>query len=218
MEHQPTNQWLLCCFHSIDSTKVTLRLGSLEALLKRYVKDADYSKLFASEDNTLKFNGQAAPIKKGKTQRVIQEVSKNTLRYATNAFRKVHTPAPKRLATEYSSEEVEINPSPVVVTPALQTTTAPRTPSPLVNNERFITIENTLSEQNGRLRSLEDCCTMLATSTKNLENQLVVMNGNIHAKMNEMTNTINNLNTSPKRRFNKVHKSAENPAMDLDTC
>ncbi len=58
---------------------------------------------------------------------------------------------------------------------------------------------------------------MLATSTKNLEAQLVAMNGNMHAKMNEMTKAINNLNTSPKRRHNKAQKSTDNPAMDLDS-
>jgi hypothetical protein len=68
---------------------------------------------------------------------------------------------------------------------------------------------NTLSVQKDRLSSLEECCTMLAASTKNLETQLATMNGNIY-------NAINNMNTSPKRHLKKGHKSADNPAMDLD--
>jgi hypothetical protein len=83
IERQPTNQWLLCCFYSDDATEVTLRLSSLETLLKRYVKQEEHPKLFASQELTLKFNGQAAPIKKGKNQKVIQGVSEETVQYLT---------------------------------------------------------------------------------------------------------------------------------------
>lgn len=31
VEHQPTNDQLICCFHSADAAKVTLRLGGLES-------------------------------------------------------------------------------------------------------------------------------------------------------------------------------------------
>jgi hypothetical protein len=65
IERQPSNHWLLCCVYSMDATKVSLRLGTLEALLKRYVKPEDYTTLFSTVDFSLKFNGQAAPFKKG---------------------------------------------------------------------------------------------------------------------------------------------------------
>jgi hypothetical protein len=61
---------------------------------------------------------------------------------------------------------------------------------------------------------------MLATSTKNLEDQLGLMNDNIFTKMQEMANAINNLNsspkTSPKRRHTKVLKPSENLNMDIE--
>lgn len=83
IERQPTDQWLLCCFYSDDATEATLRLSSLETLLKRYVKQEEHPKLFASQEFTLKFNGQAAPIKKGENQKVIQGVSEETVQYLT---------------------------------------------------------------------------------------------------------------------------------------
>jgi hypothetical protein len=95
VERQPTNHWLLCCFYTVDRTKVTLRLSALEALLKRYVKEEEYPKLFSSDEGTLKFNGQAAPLKKGKNQRIVKEVPESTMQYAMSALRKFHTPAPK---------------------------------------------------------------------------------------------------------------------------
>jgi hypothetical protein len=66
IERQAGNDWLICCFPTVDTTKITLRLSSLEASLKKYVDQTDHDKLFSSPDRTLKFNGQAAPIKKEK--------------------------------------------------------------------------------------------------------------------------------------------------------
>ncbi len=80
---------------------MTLWLSSLENLLKYYIKKEDYPKLFLSQDFTLKFNGQAAPITKWENQKLIQEVPEDTLQYTKNAHQKLHTPAPKRLAEEF---------------------------------------------------------------------------------------------------------------------
>jgi hypothetical protein len=35
IECQPMNEWLICCFHSSDAAKVTLRLGGLESPLRK---------------------------------------------------------------------------------------------------------------------------------------------------------------------------------------
>jgi hypothetical protein len=94
-----------------------LRLGSLETLLKRYVKEEEYPKIFSSADMTLKINSQAAPVKKGKIQKVIQEVPKETQQYASNALSKLHTPAPKRLATEFETSLERITPSILFIQP-----------------------------------------------------------------------------------------------------
>ena len=222
VECQPTNHWLLCCFHTVDATKVTLRLSALEALLKRYVKTEDHGKLFASEDCILKFNGQAAPIKKGKPRNLVQEVPESTMQYASSALRKLHTPAPKRLAVEFERPAMgTVEPSaPALVTPVTRPPmeTSPQNSSSSSTN--IESVETTLLNQNTRLLNLEQCCTMLATSTKNLENQLGLMNDNIFTKMQEMANAINNLNsspkTSPKRRHTKVLKPSENLNMDIE--
>jgi hypothetical protein len=91
VERQAGNSWLLCCFYTTDSTEVTLRLGSLESLLKKYVKTDDLPKLFQTEVFTLKFNGQAAPLKKGKSKYIFQEVPAETASYANRAMGKLIT-------------------------------------------------------------------------------------------------------------------------------
>ncbi len=73
-------------FYTLDAIKVTLRLSSLETLLKRYVKQEEFPNLFTSSDFTLKFNGQAAPLKKGKNQKIIQDAPEEKVQYATSAL------------------------------------------------------------------------------------------------------------------------------------
>ncbi len=111
IERQAGNDWLLCCFSTTDSTAVTLRLSSLDSLLKKYVKPEDHHKLFSSEDGSLKFNGQAAPIKKGKSKYIIQEVPEAISSYANKAMQKLHTATAKRLSW-ISTMQSTVNPQP----------------------------------------------------------------------------------------------------------
>jgi hypothetical protein len=130
IERQPTNQWLLCCFYTNDTTRVTLCLSSLEKLTQCYVKQEDHSKLFSSSDFTLKFNGQAAPIKNGRGKKITQEAPEETVQYAENALKKLHTPAPKRLAVEFDqTEEVTTNSLTPVVSPVIRQTNPTPPPS-----------------------------------------------------------------------------------------
>jgi hypothetical protein len=62
VERQTGSEWLICCFHSTDSAKVTLCLSHLEQLLKRYVDIDHHVSLFSTPDHSIKFN-QAAPFK-----------------------------------------------------------------------------------------------------------------------------------------------------------
>jgi len=50
VERQLTNEWLLCCFYTQDSEKVTARLSTLEDSLKKVVLPEHISKLFLSEE------------------------------------------------------------------------------------------------------------------------------------------------------------------------
>jgi hypothetical protein len=57
IERQPVPNWMLCCFHSRDATKVTLKLATLEDTLKKAVPQDHWNTLFLDEDG-LKFSGQ----------------------------------------------------------------------------------------------------------------------------------------------------------------
>ena len=86
---------------------MSLRLGALEALLKRYVKPEDYTALFSTVDFSLKFNGQAAPLQKGRTPRIMQEAPEETVTYARTAMKKLRTLNPKRLADDFNNSQTE---------------------------------------------------------------------------------------------------------------
>jgi len=218
IERQPSNQWLLCCFYTTDAANVSLRLESLEILLKRYVKTDDYSVLFTSPDHSLQFNGQAAPVKKGRSQKIIQETPENTITYARTAMQKLRPLNPKRLAVEYA--ESPGTPQPIIppqtVTPAPPPQLNIPLPPGTEDDPRNLVVENTLTNQNHRLTRLEECCTMLAESSTTLQRQLFDMNNSLTSRMNEMSEAIGKLCAHSPGREAKLHKNHDNPPMDLD--
>jgi hypothetical protein len=71
-----------------------------------------------------------------------------------------------------------------------------------------------LHTQQDCLTHLEECCGLLAQSTKNLENQFMLMHDSV--EFQETTITINNINTSPNHHCNKQQKPDYNTGMDLE--
>lgn len=53
VERQTGSGWLIHCFHSTDTSKVTLWLSHLEGLLKKYVNPEDYPSLFSNPEFTM---------------------------------------------------------------------------------------------------------------------------------------------------------------------
>ena len=218
IERQPSNHWLLCCFYSTDATKVSLRLGALEALLKRYVKPEDYTALFSTVDFSLKFNGQAAPLKKGRTPRIMQEAPEETVTYARTAMKKLRTLNPKRLADDFNNSQTEpsVDQPIQTVTPTTRCTVEVTPPPDSNDASRFQSFEQNLVNQNNRLTRLEECCGQLANSTKNLQTELAGMNETMNSRMSEMAAAIGRLTTSPNYSNHKAQKSHDSPIMDLD--
>ncbi len=209
---------MLCCFYTTDATNVSLQLGSLENLLKRYVKAYDHSALFSSSDFTLKFNGQAAPVKKGRSLKVIHETSETMTTYARTAMRKLRSLNPKHLAVEFAESPGSPQPAilPQAVTPAQQQQSYASPSSDKDDTPRIQTVEENLANQSQRLTRLEECCGMLADSSKALQTQLSDMNTNMNSRMNEMAEAIEKLYTSPNRKNTKAQKPYDRPTMDLD--
>jgi hypothetical protein len=57
VERQSSNEWQLCCFHTCDTTKISLRLANLESLIKRYIRPEDHKNLFIDISKPLKYSG-----------------------------------------------------------------------------------------------------------------------------------------------------------------
>lgn len=222
IERQAGNEWLLCCFNTTDSVAVTLRLSSLEALLKKYVKMDDHKNLFSSGDCSLKFNGQAAPIKKGKSKYTVQEVPEAVSAYTVKAMKKLHTSTAKRLAVEFEHATGGKPHTPKFGGPTVPIVTSNQNPANPPQEVREATtdrqlqhLETNLSSQNARLSKLEECCSLLAQSTKNLESQIIHMHESVSVKFQNITDAITQLSTSDNRRA-KVQRSQPSLAMDLD--
>jgi hypothetical protein len=218
VERQANNEWQLCCFHTIDTTKISLRLASLETLLKRYIRNEDHNILFTDPTGSLKFSGQAAPIKKGRPKIPILEVPEATKQYTSKALSKLYTPTPKRQAIPHVIEQLiptndtplptQNSPNPTPQNPTNINTT-PSTNITLQNDmsAKIQNIELDSKNQNARLTRLEDICSQLASSTQNLSTQLITMSQNVNDKLVEMADSINQLHQTPSRRNTKYQKS-----------
>jgi hypothetical protein len=75
--------------------------------LQKSVKPEKLQTLFSSPDFSIKFNGQAAPFKKGQKSNPVQRVPKHIATYATAALSNLHSPAQKRLAIDLEAEHPE---------------------------------------------------------------------------------------------------------------
>jgi hypothetical protein len=225
VERQANNDWQLCCFHSMDATKITLRLGNIESLIKRYIRPEDHAKLFTDESRPLKFSGQAAPIKKGRPRLPILEVPEETLQYTSKAFKKLYTPIPKRPIPQTTFEAINIpgTPTPTPLQPQTispnqkQSSNSENTQTVTSHDisEKMCNVEVDIKNQNTRLARLEDICSQLASSSQNLSTQLITLTHNVNEKLGEMAASINLLNQSPSTRSNKYQKSSHGLTEDL---
>lgn len=222
IERQANNEWQLCCFHTMDTTKVSLKLANLESLIKRYIRAEDHKFLFTDLSKPLKFSGQAAPIKKGKPKIPVLEVTDATMKYTSQAFTKLFNPTPKRSVTPNNMNEHTLSP----ITNNIAHAVSPhqhKSPShqnsvePVQDSElraKVTTFENEFKNQNSRLTRLEDICSQLATSTQNLSTQLITFNQTVTDKLGAMANSIDLLHQSPSRHVTKYQKATHNDDYD----
>lgn len=98
VERQPVDNWMLCCFHSHNSTKVTQKLGILEESLRKIVPQECWTDLFIDE-NGLTFSGQAAPLL-NKKHHIARHASPQTEAYVAKSFKQLFNPTPKRNASD----------------------------------------------------------------------------------------------------------------------
>jgi len=179
IEHQAVHKWLLCCFYSIDSTKVTLRLSQLTDLLIKYVHTDSLDKLF-KEDYNLKFSGQVAPIRKGRTWFPRYVASEETENYTRASMERMYTPVPKRLASEMDTTmdlpSWVISPSIVQHSPTSSPIGSNWTPAPTTQADEMTTLKQTMESHGKTLATLEACCQNLATTTSSLRDHFKHMN------------------------------------------
>jgi len=226
VERQLTNEWLLCCFYTQDSEKVTARLSTLEDSLKKVVHPEYISKLFLSEEG-LTFNGQVAPLVKGRSRIPRLDVPAPTENYVNLSMQRIYSPAAKRQATEieYNHTTVmeEEQPTTISVPRIVPTTYASAasvvTPSPtnagapidLViqeqpTNSALHDLQTTTNHHSATLLDLKQCCANLVQSQQTLSQQLKEMNVGINSRFEIMAASIESLKLSPDRRCQKIHK------------
>ncbi len=161
-------------------------------------------------------------MRKGRPTRIVQEVPEATTAYTENAFKKLYTSRPKRFATEFDHVSMAQQSEPTshslhTVSPInlpMADISHPNLINRTSSSPQLVELEQGLKSTNDRLSRLENCCGMLAESTKNLEVQLTQINDTFSSKLQDMSIAIKNL--SPNRRNQKVSKPYDQPVMDLD--
>jgi hypothetical protein len=200
VDHQTAKEWLLCCFHQQDTTKVTVRLGTLEDSLRKYVHPDSISSLFTSADG-LTFTNQVASITKGKNRLPRMEVPTHTADYVTQSMQKLYTPTAKCQATEMNSELMQETaptahiPRPTLATYATAVTpTAPVTPTntgiPQGHDESRAVkdLQATTKEHSSTLAELRKCYASLATTQQQMANNMAMLTTDMNAKFSECEN------------------------------
>lgn len=69
-------------------TAVNLTQGTRTTIRHLLIMVPTYQKLFSTIDFSLNFNGQAAPMKKGRSHKIIQGAPESTMTYARAAIKK----------------------------------------------------------------------------------------------------------------------------------
>jgi hypothetical protein len=230
IEKQSTTDWLLCCFHSQDSAKVTVRLNQLEDIIKKVVHQDSHGNLFVS-DHTISFNGQVAPVPRGRARMPRYEVPSVTNVYANESLQRLYQPTPKRLATELDPMDKQDQPGtatpigrhvPTQIQPTYASV-AHVTPThqlhhglaqiqtPNTNYEALVHQLQVDSQAHGKgIIELQHCCQNLLGTTDKLEKGMEQMNNNINARFNQLFQalagnpTTSNLPDSPVLRQQKI--------------
>lgn len=94
VERQLASEWLLCCYHTQDASKVTARLATLDDSLKRVTHPDSHHHLFQSPVG-LSFNDQVAPLIKGRNKLTRLNVSEPTAAYVQQSLQRIYTPTTK---------------------------------------------------------------------------------------------------------------------------
>jgi hypothetical protein len=228
VERQTANEWLLCCFPQQDTSKVIMRLGTLEEYLRKYVHPDSLCHLFISSDG-LTFTNQVTPLTKGCNKLPRLEVLAHTADYVTQSMQKLYNPTAKRQATEIDPIPLQQTVQTVQVPrPAPTTYAAVAMPVTLTTPTVVQQLQAKSQEHSNTLAELRQCCANLATSQQQMANNMAAMNTDINAKFselvsanlkfndrfNEMSTAIENLRTSSPTRPLKLYKEGHSP---LDT-
>jgi len=205
VERQSANDWLLCCFHQQDASKVTLRLGTLEESLRKCTHATSIPKLFTSP-NGLTITNQVGQLSKSKNRLPRLEVPTYTADYVSQSLQRLYTPTAKRQATELNagttSPEVQTIPVPRAVPTTYVSAATPVTPNVTTqtetqhNQESLMVQElrSTTTEHSATLEELRKCCVSLSHSQKQLSESVATMNEDINRKFSDLVDANRHLN------------------------
>jgi len=219
VEHQSNQDWLLCCFQTLDSTKVTLRLSTLEDSLKKYIKPESHQHLF-KYDHNITFSRHIATVTKGRQKLPRLKRPDHIREYTDVSLKKLIGPTPKWLAVDLT-EDSSTTASPRVVTPNqhhpillwTQTSESPSVSTSQVSQSSFQQLQTVTQQHHTTLQTLEKCCINLADTTKKQSQQMEIMNADFHQinkvfnqKFDLVTKAIDTHTNSPSRHRQKHHK------------
>jgi hypothetical protein len=156
------------------------------------------------DENGLSFNGQVAPLLKGRSRLSRLEVSPQTAAYLSQSFQHLYTPTPKRQTTE-----MDIKPDHPIVTPIARTmstlnstamagsvatnTTQTVPAASSASDDVFQQLKTTTNSHSNTLLKLKDCCTMLVLAQKQMALDITDMNKGINKCFEDMAVCLDNM-------------------------
>lgn len=217
VERQTTNDWLLCCFYQQDTSKVTLRLGTLEESLRKCTHPTSIPLLFTSSSG-LSFTNQVGQLAKGRNRLPRLEVPSYTADYVSQSMERLYTPTAKRQATEMDASPTNTEGKPAAILRVIPTTyaaaAAPVTPlatttqtdySSTKGAELFQDLRATTNQHSSTLAELRKCCESLAISQQSLSKNVTAMNDDMNKKFSILVEA----NEKFDERFNQIGEILE---------
>lgn len=177
------------------------------------------------DENGLSFNGQVAPLPKGRSRLSRLEVPPQTAAYLNQSFQHLYTLTPKQQATKMDTQQLDhpmVTPIPcnsntsysTATTGSATTYTTPAIPIvPNASDEVIQQLHATMNTHSSTLMDLRECCTTLVLAQKQMALDITDMNKGINKRfedmvvhLEDMLEAIVSLKHSPSHSGQKMQK------------
>jgi len=179
IERDSNPEAIVCAYNSVDHDTVMSNIPHLSTFIRQCIKEAEFEKVFSTQDFSLSLSTKSIPIKKGNIQIAARPIPAEIQEHTTQALSKMvkypekHSlPSNSSIATTSTktSSNSERTPNHSYASRASPASHIPNT-LPAVER-RFQAIEHRLDASVTRMDSIETLCRQLKSNTDIISQQL----------------------------------------------